>query len=125
MDTNAARASSIRVASLHNNIDFEKAREVAREYARAIRDQSNGNYLHYSTKCRNAFPDHNHIVKCSVEYQNAKDTAAGVYTCKETIELFMKPNGSPGRRGPDIYDIFANHTSFLCGSRKLKETPMG
>jgi hypothetical protein len=62
-----------------HNIDPAKAREVAREYAKAIRDQSNGRYLHYSTSCRIAFPGHNHIVKCAVEYQNEKDTAAGVH----------------------------------------------
>ena len=76
-----------------HNIDVKKAREVAREYARAIRDQSNGNYKHYSTNCVAAFPNHNHIVRCLIDFQNAKDSAAGVYTCRERIELYLDSHG--------------------------------
>jgi hypothetical protein len=111
-------------ASAHN-IDVKKAREVIREYARSVRDQSGGKYIHFSTRCGAMFPNHNHYARCTVEYQNAKDSAAGVYTCKETIEVFMRPNGGPGRRGPDIYDIYAKHTSFACGGRKFNEHKVG
>ena len=111
-------------ASAHN-IDVAKARELAREYARKVRDESGGKFIHYSTRCGAMFPDHNHYARCTIEYQNAKDTAAGVYTCKETIELYMMPNGGPGRRGPDIYAIYGRHTSFACGNRRLDGTPMG
>src|SRR4051812_304328 len=75
-----------------HNIDLDKAWELARNYARSVREESNGRYLHYTTNCVKAFPGHNHFVRCVIEYQNAKDTAAGVYTCKETIELYMLPH---------------------------------
>jgi hypothetical protein len=35
-------------ASAHN-IDLAKARDLARNYARSIRDESGGKYLHYTT----------------------------------------------------------------------------
>ncbi len=111
-------------ASAHN-IDVAKAREVAREYARQVRDESGGKFTHYSTRCGAIFPDHNHYARCTIEYQNAKDTAAGVYTCKETIEVYMKPNGGPGRRGLDIYTLYAKHTSFRCGNRQLNGDTVG
>ena len=78
-------------ASAHN-IVLEKAREVARDFARAIRSQSNGNYIHYTTNCVLAYPNHNHIVRCIIGYQNAKDTAKNLYTCKETIEVYLRPH---------------------------------
>jgi hypothetical protein len=103
-------------ASAHN-IDLAKARDLARNYARSIRDESGGKYLHYTTNCVRNFPGHNHSVRCVIEYQNAKDTAAGVYTCKETIELFMPAHTSNGGMA---YDIYGRHTSRnRCGSHDL------
>jgi hypothetical protein len=100
-------------ASAHN-IDFDKAREVAREFAKAIRAQSKGDYIHYSTNCVSAFPGHNHIVRCLIDYQNAKDTAANVYTCREAIELYMPPHG---RGDTHNYTIRIRHTSGnKCGA---------
>lgn len=75
-----------------HNIDLKKAREVVREYARKVRDESGGKYIHYSTNCVNAFPNHNHIARCLVEYQNAADSDKGVYTCRELIEIKMSPH---------------------------------
>ena len=74
-----------------HNIDLDKAWELARNYARSVRKES-GRYLHYSTNCVRAFPKHNHIVRCVIQYQDAKDTAAGMDTCIETIELFLPPH---------------------------------
>ena len=95
-------------ASAHN-IDLAKARDLARIYARGVRDGSGGKYLHYTTSCRKNFPGHNHSARCTIQYQNAQDAAAGVYTCKEIIELAMGPH----RRSDDSfdYDIYANHVS--------------
>lgn len=102
-------------ASAHN-IDLAKARETARDFARAVRAASQGNYLHYSTNCVIAFPGHNHIVRCNIEYQNAKDTAAGVYTCKEAIELYLPPHG---RGDTHNYTVGIRHTSGnKCGARQ-------
>lgn len=100
-------------ASAHN-IDLAKARDLARNYARQVRDESGGKYLHYSTSCRKNFPGHNHSVRCVIDYFNAKDTAAGVYTCRESIELALAPHG-------DFLDyrISGHHTSGKCGSRYL------
>jgi hypothetical protein len=94
-------------ASAHN-IDLAKARETARDFARAIRAQSNGNLIHYSTNCVRAFPGHNHIVRCNIEYQNAKDTEKGVYTCKESVEIFVD---SHSRGSGEDYRTFVRHTS--------------
>jgi hypothetical protein len=103
-----------------HNIDVKKAREVIREYARGVRDQSGGKYIHFSTRCGAMFPNHNHYARCTVEYQNAKDSAAGVYTCKEKIQLHM---GSHSRSNED-FRILGNHISSQCGSRTLNNTPM-
>lgn len=106
-------------ASAHN-IDVKKAREVAREYARTIRDQSKGNYIHFSTNCVAAFPGHNHIVRCLIDYKNAKDSAAGVYTCREGIELFLYPHGSSNTYN---YEVNIRHTSgTMCGARQPNVT---
>jgi hypothetical protein len=111
-------------SAIAHNIDLDKAWELARNYARSVREESNGKYLHYTTNCVKAFPGHNHFVRCVIEYQNAKDTAAGVYTCKETIELYMVPHDY-GRDGP-VYTIYARHTSSnKCGSLRLKDTRLG
>jgi hypothetical protein len=107
-----------------HNIDLDKAWELARNYARSVREESNGKYLHYTTNCVKAFPGHNHFVRCVIEFQNAKDTAAGVYTCKESIELYMVPHDY-GKGGP-VYTIYAKHTSGnTCGARRLNDTRLG
>jgi len=103
-----------------HNIDLDKAWELARNYARSVRKES-GRYLHYSTNCVRAFPKHNHIVRCVIQYQDAKDTAAGMDTCMETIELFLPPH----RDGKMDYQIHGRHTSLnTCGSRTLRGLSM-
>lgn len=103
-----------------HNIDVKKATEVAKEYAREVIKESQGKYRHFKWRCGRMYPGHNHYVGCTLEYQNDKDKAAGVYTCKETININMIPN-----RGKDIYDLYASHTSFRCGNRILKDTKVG
>ena len=115
----ASLISSRRVAA--HNIDVEKAWESAREYARSVRKESNGKYLHYSTKCAKAFPGHNHYLRCTIEYQNAKDAKAGVYTCKETIEVYFRAHS---RAGDQNYVAFIRNTSTnFCGSRRPNGEP--
>ena len=99
-------------ASAHD-VDLKKAREVTREYARSVRAASNGRYLHYSTRCRKLFP---HIVQCEIEYQNAQDTAKGVYTCKEGITVYFRPHSSAG----EDYTLYGKHHSAnACGGTFL------
>jgi len=106
-----------------HNIDLKKAREAARDYARRVRDESGGKYVHYSTNCWRAFPGHNHIVKCEISYQNEQDTAKGVYTCRESIEIKMPPHS---RTGSVDFGLHGFHTSWnICGSRQLNDTLMG
>jgi hypothetical protein len=110
-------------ASAHN-IDLAKAREVARDYARGVRAESDGRYLHYSTNCVSAFPNHNHIVRCLIDYQSAKDKAKGVYTCRESIELKFNAHSVSG--GRPVYIIWGDHTSnSKCGNRFLTKAPLG
>src|SRR5205085_1891114 len=97
-----------------HNIDLEAARDAARRYARQIRDQSAGKYQHYSTKCENAFPGHNHIVRCQIDYQHESFTKSTAYTCREFIEIKVEPHGSifnPVKSG----FLYGYHTTAPCG----------
>lgn len=111
-------------ASAHN-IDLKKAREAARDYARMVREQVHGGlqgtFVHFSTNCVRAFPGHNHIVRCLIEFQNDADTKKGVYTCREMIEIKMLPH-----KGDEVnFDLFGFHTSTnYCGPTRLNNTPM-
>jgi len=79
--------------------------------------------VHYSTNCVRAFPGHNHIVSCVISYQNEQDTAKGVYTCRESIEIKMPPHS---RTGSMDFGLHGFHTSWnICGSRQLNDTLMG
>ena len=104
-----------RTTSAHN-IDLKKAREIVRDYARKVRDESGGKYVHYSTNCVNAFPNHNHIARCLVEFRNAADDEKGVYTCRELIEIKMSPHNNTAMS----FNLWAFHASDnQCGSRRL------
>lgn len=104
-----------------HNIDLAKARELVRDYARIVRSESNGRYLHYKTTCVRAYPNHNHYVRCVVEYQDAKDTAAGVYTCRESVEVFHSAHSSSGEIS---YELAGRHTSSnRCGGNRIFNTP--
>ena len=99
-----------------HNIDLKKAREIVRDYARQVRDESGGKYVHYSTNCVNAFPNHNHIARCLVEFRNAADSEKGVYTCRELIEIKMPAHND----GAISYNLWANHVSDnQCGSTRF------
>ena len=97
-----------------HNIDLAKAREVIRNYARKVRDESGGKYAHYSTSCVAAFPGHNHIARCLVDYKNEADTKAGVYTCRELIEVKLAVHDAGIK-----YTPFGAHVSPPCGKEKL------
>ena len=101
------------IVSAHN-IDLKKARELARDYARKVRDESGGKYAHYSTNCVAAFPNHNHIARCQIDYRNAEDEQKGVYTCRELVEFKMMAHD----RGWG-YTIFGYHAQGQCGSKRL------
>lgn len=106
-----------------HNIDLEAARNAARRYARQVRDQSAGKYQHYSTKCENAFPGHNHIVRCQIDYQHDSFTKSTAYTCREFIEIRVPPHGSifnPVKSG----FLYGYHTTAPCGGVKLSHTLM-
>ena len=90
-----------------HNIDLETAWEHARVYARRVRQESKGRYQHYMTQCVKAFPNHNRIVRCAIDYQSAEDRTKGVFTCTESIEIYFPPHG--GR--PEKYQYHARHTS--------------
>ncbi len=107
----------MRRASAHN-IDLAKAKVLARDYAWNVREESGGKFIRSTWNCVKAFPKHNHYVRCVIQHQNASDKAAGVYTCKETIELFMPPDDYD-KAGPN-YTIIARHTSYHhCGRSRL------
>ena len=97
-----------------HNIDIAKAREVIRNYARKVRDDSGGKYAHYSTSCVAAFPGHNHIARCLIDYKNEADTKAGVYTCRELIEVKLAIHDSGIN-----YTPFGQHVTPPCGKERL------
>ena len=106
-----------------HNIDLEAARNAARRYARQVRDQSAGKYQHFSTNCENAFPGHNHIVRCQIDYQHESFTKSTAYTCREFIEIKVPPHGSifnPVKSG----FLYGSHTTAPCGGVKLNGTRM-
>jgi len=104
-----------------HNIDVKKARELVRDYARSVRDESNGKYIHYSTNCVAAFPGHNHIARCLIDYTNEADAKKGVYTCRELIEIKMWPH----HQSLEDYHLWATHASNnQCGSRRFNNTPL-
>ena len=105
-------------ASAHN-IDLKKAREVIRNYAKSVRDNSGGKYAHYSTSCVAAFPGHNHIARCVVDYKNEADTKTGVYTCRELIEVKLWAHDAGINYTPR-----GVHVSPPCGNVKLDWTVM-
>ncbi len=103
-------------ASAHN-IDLPKARELAKEYARGIIKEGRG-YINYAWRCKSMFSGHNHYVQCEIEYKTAKDKAAGVYSCKEVIQVILQAHGSSNTHN---YSYLMKHTSGnRCGSRNLQ-----
>ena len=99
-------------ASAHN-INLEKAQELARDYAREVRKESNGKYLHYTTDCYNLFQGHNHYVRCLIEYDNDEDATSRA--CRETIDVYLQAHN----RG-EHFDYYIRHYSGQCGSKKLR-----
>ena len=99
-----------------HNIDLDKAWEITRAYARLVRTESKGYYLHYGTNCESAYPGHNHIVRCVVQYQNANDAKTRVWTCTERVEIYYEAH----RKGSMNYIFYYRHTSGnKCGNRVI------
>jgi hypothetical protein len=105
-----------------HNIDVKKAREAARNYARKVRDESGGRYVHYGTNCVAAFPNHNHIARCLIDYQNEEDTKKGVYTCRELIEIKYPVHTDLTQENFTMYGYHASANT--CGNTRLKATVM-
>ena len=97
-----------------HNIKLEKAQELAREYARNVRKESGGKYLHYSTDCIKLYQDHNHYVRCMIEYDDDKTQDTNML-CREAIDIFLQPHN----RG-ETFAYFMKHYSGQCGSKKLR-----
>ena len=97
--------------ALAHNIDLEKAWEKARDYARAKRSDPGRTYKHYATDCVEAFPGHNHIVRCTISYQSPKDKERGKWTCSERIEVYLEAHGRSGPGG--IYERFGSDVMHI------------
>jgi hypothetical protein len=96
---------------LAHSIDLEAAWEKARDHARSVRNDSNGNYKHYATDCVKAFTGHNHYVRCTIFFQTEKDKERGKWTCRERVEVYHEAHGRTGPGG--IYERFGNDTMYL------------
>lgn len=102
--------------ALAHNIDLEKAWEKARDYARAMRSDPGRTYKHYATDCVEAFPGHNHIVRCTVSYQTPKDKEKGKWTCTERIEVYHEAHGRAGPLG--INESFGSDAMHIRNTSK-------
>ncbi len=104
-------------ASAHN-ISLANAQEMARDYARSVRKGSKGKYLHYSTDCYKLFQDHNHYVRCQIDYTDDEKTGGtNSAVCRETIDVFFQPHNA-GERS----NYWIKHHSGQCGSRSFRGT---
>ena len=98
-----------------HDIDLDKAQEIARDYARSVRKESNGKYLHYSTDCYKLFQGHNHYVRCRIEYDSKETKGTGSRACRETVDVFFQPHDNGER-----YNYWIKHHSEQCGSRRFR-----
>ena len=104
-------------ASAHD-ISHANAQEIARDYARGVREESNGKYLHYSTDCYKLFTGHNHYVRCQIDYTDDQKTGGiNPAVCRETIDVFFQPHNQGER-----YNYWIKHHSGQCGSRSYRGT---
>lgn len=102
--------------ALAHNINLEKAWEKARDYARVKRSDPGRTYKHYATDCVEAFPGHNHVVRCTVFYQTLNDKEKGKWTCKERIEVYHEAHRRTGPGG--IFESFGNDAMFIRNTSK-------
>lgn len=93
-----------------HSIDLAAAREKAREYARSVRDAPGRNYVHYATSCVRAFTGHNHIVRCTLFFQNTKAKLQGYWTCRENIEVY---HNAHGKTLGGLVDRFGDATMYI------------
>ena len=104
-----------------HNISLAKAQEFARDYAREVREESGGKYLHYTTDCIKLFQGHNHYVRCSIEFTDDKNpggTKSAV--CREQIDVYLQPHN----RG-EVFKYYMKHYSGQCGTKRLRgATPL-
>jgi hypothetical protein len=102
-------------ASAHN-INLAKAQEFARDYAREVREESGGKYLHYTTDCIKLFQGHNHYVRCTIEFTNdenpGNDKSAA---CREQIDVYLQAHN----RG-EVFKYYIKQYSGQCGSKRLR-----
>jgi hypothetical protein len=99
-----------------HNINLAKAQEFARDYAREVREESAGKYLHYTTDCYKLFQGHNHYVRCTIEFTNdenpGNDKSAA---CREQIDVYLQPHN----RG-EVFKYYMKHYSGPCGTKWLR-----
>jgi len=101
-------------ASAHN-ISLANAQEMARQYARTVREESQGRYIRTKTDCYNLFPGHNHQVRCEIDYDNEATKNTGATVCSETIDVYVSSH-----RGGQSFKKWMKHSSpQICGIRRL------
>ena len=112
-----ASFSFSRSVSAHD-IDLAGAREIARDYARSVRADSDGKYLHYTTSCYKLFQGHNHYVRCTIEYtDDAHPGGTESALCREVMDVYFQPHGNGVR-----YEYWIRHHDGPCGKRRLNGT---
>ena len=101
-------------ASAHN-ISLANAQEMARQYAKSVREESGGKYISSMTDCYTLFPGHNHYVRCEIDYKDEATKNNGRGVCYETIDVYVQSH-----RGGQSFKKWMKHTSYQhCGKRRL------
>lgn len=101
-------------ASAHN-ISLANAREMARQYAKSVREESRGKYISSMSDCYTLFPGHNHYVRCEIDYKDEATKNNGRGVCYETIDVYVQSHSSG-----QSFKKWMRHTSYQhCGKRRL------
>ena len=103
------------IVSAHD-INLAMAQEFARDYARSVREESGGKYLHYTTDCIRLFQGHNHYVRCTIEFTNDENPGGtNSAACREQIDIYLQPHN----RG-ETFKYYMKHYSGKCGAKRLR-----
>lgn len=109
----AASLACTATASAHN-IPMGSAMEQCRQYARDVINDPQTPYTKAKIHAQNAFPGHNHYIRCTVSYDSPQTIPTKDYACVETLDLYYLPEGADRTRM-----IFMRHITRACSKRVL------
>jgi len=93
------------------------AKAKCREYVQSVIDDPRTAYTTADMKTVNAFPGHNHYVRCTVSYDTPATEHTKRYACIETLDVYFLPENADRN-----HTIFMRHITPAC-SRKVLTGP--